>query len=163
MQFKLQFWTRLGMTERFWARYMVTVITKILDTACCLKPQNLILFQWFDLPVSTGGMGKQQNILWQAHYRQLVSPLTCCFKWHHHSRFSSFHISPEDRGRSNLWKIVGVFSPSQLTTTKISGMTRVNTAPLILRCGTKQASCIQYIAIWKKFDIQATVHHDKFL
>ena len=90
------------------------------------------VFKWFDLPVSTGGMGKRQNILWWAHYRQLVSPLTCRFKRHHHSRFSSFHISPEDGGRSNFWKIVRVFSPSQLTTSKFSGMTRVNTAPLIL-------------------------------
>lgn len=37
---------------------MVTVITKILDTVHCLKLQNLTLFQRFDLPVSTGGMGK---------------------------------------------------------------------------------------------------------
>ena len=37
---------------------MVTVITKILDTVHSLKLQNLALFQRFDLPVSTGGMGK---------------------------------------------------------------------------------------------------------
>ena len=64
-------------------------------------------------------------------------------------RFSSFHIPPEDGGRSNLRKIVGVFSPSQLTTSKISGMTRVNTASLILCCGIKLGWCVQYIAIWK--------------